>query len=168
MVEHEGVELLNQNLKRRFLFQGLASLALLSIWKNCDFFTQKGEAFYIRYGIDISGLSNIDLKNSELAYSGIIQDLCRSGLSPDWVSYETQVKQRFIQEGRLLSSKIVFEPSNRQFVILTSWRDKTSFYAYYSETQLYKLDNAFQAAGLRPRIFNSEAVFPQQAVLKWS
>ncbi len=131
------------------------------MWKGFGSFASKSSAFSVCYGIDVSNIPDLNLKNPESAYVEVFQRFCAPRLSPEWIAREDQVKHQALQAGRLLSAEIVFEPSNGHIKILTSWRDKESFHAYYSKAQLYKLDEAFQLGGLHPRVFNAENIFPQ-------
>lgn len=155
--------------RRSFLINGLLALPVLAVPKNL-FKNLLGNAppFSSDYTLDVTRYldrgTDFESVNADTIVADITKDILAANLlQGDWFSNYSQVKAKYFQQGLLGKSSRLLSADKTKLTFLNSWHSKETFLTYFNESSFYKLDEAYIALGLRPKLANVNKIFNKNA-----
>jgi hypothetical protein len=150
--------------RRSFLAGGLLAIPFAIASQKFSSFSNKDGTFTSEYILDLSSLEFLKGLSGDQMVSKITHTLIDSKkIGLDWFEKCGAIQADYLAKGLLISSSRSVSPSGAELTFVTVWKNQQSFLSFFNETEFYRLDYAYIAAGLAPKMAKSYAVFPSSA-----
>lgn len=153
--------------RRSLLVQSFLAIPILAASRNLFAPAENSkqhDGFTSEYILDLSLMTFAKGSNANQVVSEVTQRLVDSKkMAAAWFQKCGLVQTSYLKQGLLLSSRRTLSNDGTHLKFVTVWRDQESFLSFFKESEFYKLDYAYIAAGLAPKMASASKVFPATA-----